>query len=131
MGTNLFVFKQLFSYLSMDLSMTFDMKDKLLIGLYLKSLVLVPFLINSFIIDIFQSLRNSLEVSDLLTRLVIVGNRISRFNLIKLFGKGSLLQYIVLVFLTIECTSSCVISIKVSSFTLKVSFRRVIQWVYV
>ena len=77
--------------------------------------MLVLFLINGFIIHIFQSLRNSPEVSDLLTRSVITGIRISRLNLIQLVGKGSLLQYIVLVFLTIECTSSCVISIKVSN----------------
>ena len=50
--------------------------------------MLVPFLINGFIIYIFQSLRNSPEVSDLFNRLVIIGIRISRFNLIKLVGKG-------------------------------------------
>ena len=90
--------------------------------------MLVPFLINGFIIDIFQSLRNSPEVSDLLTRSVIICIRISRFNLIKLDGKGSLLQYVVLVLITIECTSSCVISIKVTH-SHEISFRRVVQWV--
>ena len=70
--------------------MTFDMKDKLLIGLLLESSVLVPFSINGFIIDIFQSLRNSPEVSDLLTRSVVIHIRISKLNLIKSVGKGSL-----------------------------------------
>ena len=83
----------------------------------------VSFLINGFITDIFQSLRNSPEVSDLLTMSVIIGIIISRLNLIKWVGKGSLLQYIVLVFIATECTSSCVISIKMCNSHWRSLFR--------